>query len=348
MQPTNLTNISGAFSVAIPDFANSDSTVANIIIFLTDGQATTGITSTPGILQHIQDQITLNEVTNLSIHTFGIGDDVNQQLLSQIASQNNGLCQFLENEELLTAITEFYNMIRNPVLLNPQMTIDPAIIVEAYPSPLPNLYLGQQLVMTGRYAAADSVTVVFSGDAFGIYQEYTYGINLADTNLSQYQFLTKLWAKQKMENLYILYFTYDPTSPEAEEIKNEIIDISICYNVISPFTSYTGGGTVFIEEGGMAASDPEDAWCTVFPNPFTSHTTFRLDVRDNSGQPVLIRIYDNTGKQLIILRLEVNGHGTYEISWDGRDAAGIPVGKGIYFYTVTIGGSVYSGKISRL
>jgi Ca-activated chloride channel family protein len=287
-------------------------------------------------------------VTNLSIHTFGIGDDVNQQLLSQIASQNNGLCQFLENEELLTAITEFYNMIRNPVLLNPQMNIDPSIIVETYPDPIPNLYLGQQLVMTGRYCTADSVTVVFSGEAFGIYQEYTYGINLADSNIIQYQFLTKLWAKQKMEDLYIEYFTYPPNSPEAEEIKNEIIDISICYNVISPFTNYTGGGTVFIEEGEKKDNQDQSSICMVFPNPFSSSATFRLNVPDGAGPTACIRIYDNTGKLVIVLISSVAVPGTYDISWDGRDFTGNIVGKGIYYYSVTIGKQVYSGKISKI
>lgn len=344
-----LTNISGAFGEAIPDFAFSDSTTANIIIFLTDGEATTGITGTEQILQHIGDLISYNEVNNLSIHTFGIGEYVNQQLLSQIASQNDGLCYFLLNEELLEAITNFYNMIRNPVLLNPVMSIDPPIIAETYPYPLPNLYLGQQLIATGRYDTAEMVTVTLSGTAFGMQQEYIYDVTLADTIIVQNQFLTKLWAKRKMEYLYVLYFTFPEGSPEAEEIKNEIIDISTCYNVISPFTSYTGGGGgVSIEEKEFFGEEESSRYCATYPNPFTSSTTFRLTVEEQLTGTAVLNIYDNTGKLLQVITIQVSGPGNYEIPWNGSDAAGNPLKSGMYFYTITLGDRIYSGKIYKV
>ncbi len=44
------TNISGAFDMAIPQFSNSDPNVANVIIFMTDGVPTVGITDANGIL----------------------------------------------------------------------------------------------------------------------------------------------------------------------------------------------------------------------------------------------------------------------------------------------------------
>jgi Ca-activated chloride channel family protein len=347
-----LTNISGAFEEAIPDFAGNDTTIANIIIFLTDGVATTGITSTPGILQSIQDLINYNEINNLAIHTFGIGDDVNQQLLSQIASQNNGLCHFLENEELLEAITAFYNSIQNPVLLNPQMAIEPPIIGETYPDPLPNIYLGQQLVITGRYDAADSVTVIFTGEAFGQQQEYIYGVQLSDTIIPQNQFLTKLWAKGKMENLYVLYFTYPPGSPEAEEIREEIINISICYNVISPFTSYSGGGGgggggTYVEEDVYNEEESEE-FCKAYPNPFRESTVITLKVDDNFKGPAFLKIYDNTGKLLHLMAIGINGNGNYEFRWDGRDSSGNTLKAGMYFYTITFGDVMYCGRVYRI
>ena len=163
------TNISEAFHCAIEDYAGNDTTVANIIIFLTDGQATTGITGTNEILQYIQSQINYYEVQFLMINTFGIGMDVNQQLLSLIASQNNGLCQFLLDNELAELITQFYLMICNPVLLNIDMTFDPPVVSETYPDPVPNLYIGQQLILAGRYDSIpeDSLQISFSGKLFG-------------------------------------------------------------------------------------------------------------------------------------------------------------------------------------
>ena len=345
---TGTTNISGAFSTAIPDFASADTNLANIIVFFTDGQPTTGITSTEGILAHIEELINYYEVMNLAIHTFGIGESVNQSLLSQIASQNNGLCQFLGDDELEEIITTFYNMIRNPVLMNTEIMVDPPILTQIFPDPLGNLYLGQQLIVVGRYTNADTVNVTFSGEAFGQPQSYEYSVNLADTTIQTYQFLTKLWAKEKMYNLYILYHTYDPESPEAEAIKNEIIDISICYNVISPFTSYTGGGgpPLSIEFDEPAVS-PEDEKTYAFPNPFSGDTEIRFIVEDNVFDYATIKIYNSFGKLIKVTTIQLNGSGTYSFSWDGNNQDGNPLPAGQYFYSINYGNKLLTGKIIK-
>ena len=341
------TNISGAFSTAIPDFATNDTTLANIIIFFTDGQATAGITQTNAILQHIQDLINVNEVFNLQIHTFGIGEYTNESLLSQIASENNGLCEILGDDELEEVITQFYMKIRNPVLLNTQMTVDPPVLLEIYPEPLDNLYLGQQLIVVGRYEAATDITVNFSGDAFGQPQLYQYDVQLADTTIPTYQFLTKLWAKEKMDNLMSLYHTFPPESPEAEEIEQEIIDISICYNVISPFTSYTGGGTTFIEYESEISND-EDKQCYAYPNPTTGDVTIEFVVRGTVNEEAVIQIFDSFGRLVDIIKIQINGQGTYKLHWSGTDSSGNTIPPGYYYYTIQYGGKSLKGQVIKL
>ena len=151
------TNISGAFEAAIPQFSTSSNEFANIIIFFTDGGATSGTTSTSGILNIVSDAVAQLPITNLQIFTFGIGDFVNQQLLTLLALQNSGLSEFLGNDELEEVLSDFYLTIQNPVLLDTEMSFAPNIITETYPvAPLPNLFRGQQLIVVGRYDMADS------------------------------------------------------------------------------------------------------------------------------------------------------------------------------------------------
>lgn len=337
-QANGSTNISGAFSTAISDFAGNDTTLANIIIFFTDGQATAGITSTEGILSHIQSQLNFNEVNYLMIHAFGIGSDVNQQLLALIASQNNGLSEFLLDSELEDMITTFYLRIRNPVLLNTEMTFDPPLIFETYPDPLPNLYLGQQLIVTGRYDESDSVTAFFEGDAFGQPQSYMYGINLADTLIEDYSFLIKIWAKMKIEDLYVEYFNYDPNSTQAEEIKETIIDISICYNVLSPFTSFTGGSltTIEFDEGFFGSEETRNTYN--YPNPFSDITEIHLRVKTHYYGIAQINIYDMFGRLIHILEMNIAGPGDYKATWYGNNRSGILMPPGHYFYTISYEG----------
>ncbi len=344
------TNISGAFSTAIPDFASNDTTLANIIIFFTDGQATAGITNTDGILNHISYLININEVNNLQIHTFGIGDYTNEALLSQIASENNGISEFLGNDELEEVITTFYRQIRNPVLINTEMTVTPPVLSEIYPNPLDNLYLGQQLIVVGRYDEAVPISVSFSGDAFGQPQTYQYDVNLADTTIPTYQFLTKLWAKKKMDDLMVLYHTFNPNSTEAEEIEAEIIDISICYNVMSPFTSYTGGGgggTTFIEyDEHMDESIAEPHMA--YPNPFVKDAYIQFQVDEQVFEKASIRIFDAFGRLIDVKEIQLMGKGTYKLLWNGTDGEGHQVPAGFYIYVIQYNHQVFKGDMIKL
>lgn len=106
-----MTNISGAFDTAIPRFINANDSTANIIIFLTDGLPTAGISETNSLLEHIHNLVIQAE-TGVIVFTFGIGDDVNKQL-----------------EEV---ITNFYLQIRNPVLLNTQIAYSPDVLSEKF------------------------------------------------------------------------------------------------------------------------------------------------------------------------------------------------------------------------
>ncbi|MEL6823876.1 MAG: VWA domain-containing protein, partial [Calditrichota bacterium] len=95
------TNISRAFDLAMPQFGAANNSTANIIIFFTDGRANGGISNTQALLAHIQ-QLQNQTSANVGIFTFGIGSNVNTQLLTLMASQNGGLSEFLGNDELFS------------------------------------------------------------------------------------------------------------------------------------------------------------------------------------------------------------------------------------------------------
>lgn len=346
------TNISGAFDVAIPQFSHSSDSTANIIIFFTDGRATAGITETNTLLEHVQQTIINNEVI-VSIFTFGIGSDVNKQLLTLLASQNNGMAEFLGRDELEEKITQFYLTIRNPVLINTNLTFSPAsMIKETYPINLPNLYKGQQLIISGRYAEAASIEVKLSGTAYGMDVEYNYTMNLSDSTIDKNRFLTKIWAKQKIEYLLVEYYSLQETDPQREAIKEDIIAVSISYGVLSPFTSLTGDEYTGIEESSI--SDNTEFQPTQFellgnyPNPFNPSTKIRLKVNEALHNVLFIKIYNSLGELVRILQLPIDDAGIYEVTWDGLGSNGMALSSGNYFYVINFNNSVIAGKMTLM
>lgn len=345
------TNISGAFDVAVPQFSVANDSTANIIIFFTDGMQTAGITNTELLVQHINDLVQTTE-TNIMIFCFGIGLDVNQQLLTLVSQNNLGIATFLMNDELEEAITNFYLQIRNPVLLNTSISFVPEVLSEIYPDPLPNLYKGQQMIVSGRYNEPSDVEVTLSGEAFGQPVEYTYEMPLSDSTVFSYQFLPKVWAKQKIEHLLVLYYGLDPSLEQAEALKEEIKQISIAYGVISPFTSYgediIGGGSTEISDKDNNIYPKEYKLLGNYPNPFNPSTTIRFSVGDPLNKIVKVKIYNSIGQLIRILTVYVGDTGIYEISWNGMLYDGSPAPSDIYIYVVDMGNIVLSGKMVLL
>lgn len=329
------TNISGSFDTAVPHFSTANDSTANIIIFLTDGEATAGITYTPDLISHIDDLISATE-SNINLFTFGIGDYVNEQLLSQIAIHNNGFARFLGNDELEVVITEFYNQIRNPVLLETEISFSGNAVQEVYPVELPNMFKGQQLIASGRYTESVPTTITFSGTAFGQPVSYQYELALVDSVEADYQFLPKIWAKQKIEHLMGMYYAAPSGSNEQELLKEEIITISTQYGVITEFTSFSVTSLEDeTEETKEIMAIPEGyVLHGNYPNPFNPSTTIRFSVGDPLNQEVKVRIFNAIGEVVRTLTVDVNGSGYYEVKWDGMFENGISAPSGVYFYVV--------------
>jgi Ca-activated chloride channel family protein len=343
------TDIANAFLSTIPLFSNVSDTSASLIIFLTDGQATVGVLGTDAILSLVSQSVAQTK-KQIFIFTFGIGSDVNTQLLTLLATRNNGLAEFLGNDVVESRITDFYNTIRYPLLINPTVTFSSALITEPYPIPLPNLYKGRQLLVSGLYVPTAPVEVMFTGNSFGRPVTYKYNMSLSDTAVGQYSFLPKVWAKQKIEFLLTRYYTYDPNSGVAKELREAIIQFSLDYGVMSPFTSFTStGGATQVAEGRTVVTEllpTEYQLLGNYPNPFNAGTVIKFRSSSDKSQIVIVKIYGITGQLIRRISITTKGKGEYQIYWDGRNDQGAVVPSGAYFYIMDYGKGFLAERMS--
>ena len=61
-----------------------------------------------------------------------------------------------------------------------------------------------------------------------------------------------------------------------------------------------------------------------------------------------LSIYDTNGRLVRTLVNEVEGSGTHEVTWDGRDDNGVAAGSGVYFYRLHAGQITESKKMVLL
>lgn len=79
----------------------------------------------------------------------------------------------------------------------------------------------------------------------------------------------------------------------------------------------------------LSAGEMGSSMRLVFPNPFTTSTTFELSM-PRPGK-VRIIVYDLLGKEVKILKdNEEYATGNHPIFWDGNDKTGAPVTPGMY------------------
>ena len=71
-----------------------------------------------------------------------------------------------------------------------------------------------------------------------------------------------------------------------------------------------------------------------YPNPFT-HLTQIVYTLPEEGH-VELSVYNLMGQKISILVASRQQAGTHQVTWDGRDDAGIQIGEGIYFYRMTV------------
>ncbi len=91
-------------------------------------------------------------------------------------------------------------------------------------------------------------------------------------------------------------------------------------------------GNVLVEEAPTPVEPPAPTATLAqnYPNPFNPTTTIAYSLPSQAR--VVVGVYDSEGSLVVRLDQGVREAGTHRAEWNGRDAAGAPVGSGVYFY----------------
>ena len=221
------TNIDLALTEAL---AMADGERPQIIIFLTDGLPTEGVTESDRIVANVSRQAS----ENVRIFTFGLGDDVNTFLLDTIAQDNRGASSYVRpNENIGEEVSSFYAKVNTPLLADIELDFGDLRVEDTYPYPLPDLFAGSQLVIVGRYREGGSTDIALRGEVNGVGQEFVYE-NLSFSNRGGEDFIPRLWATRKIGYLLNQIRLHG----EGRELIDEIVELSVRYGIMTPYTSF--------------------------------------------------------------------------------------------------------------
>jgi len=138
-------------------------------------------------------------------------------------------------------------------------------VEDTYPYPLPDLFAGTQLVLVGRYREGGDTTITLEGEVNDRLQSFEYDdIHFRDRGGDE--FIPRLWATRKIGYLLSQIRLHG----ESRELVDEIVDLSVRYGIITPYTSFLVDETedVLSEEGrDRVAEQKYQAMATATPAP---------------------------------------------------------------------------------
>lgn len=202
----------------------------NYVLFLTDGLPTVGVTRTADILKNVAGANDLKA----RIFVFGVGYDVNTELLDRISLDNRGTSVYVDvNENLEVALSNYYEKISSPLLSSLNIAFDGFKVRDVYPRALPDLFKGSQLVLVGKYIGNGKVTVTLSGKVEKEERRFVLKDHLLAKD-EVYNFLPRLWATRRIGFLIEEIRLHG----DSKELVDEVRNLGLKYGIVTPYTSF--------------------------------------------------------------------------------------------------------------
>ncbi|MCR4314772.1 MAG: VIT domain-containing protein [Planctomycetes bacterium] len=217
-----------------------DSAKMRIVCFFTDGY----IGNDNEILGAIDARL-----GDTRLFSFGIGSSVNRYLLDEMANVGRGSVTYVRPDEPSeSAVNRFYEKIHSPVLY--KVEVDFRGIggaTDVYPSRIPDLFVGQPIVITGRAenlgVTRNPPQLTISGQMRG--ERWSRRVEINETGDARAHAIAYIWARDKIADLSTQLTKnqfaqrYGRQAPvESSLLIEEITKTALDFQIVSQFTSF--------------------------------------------------------------------------------------------------------------
>ena len=203
----------------------------SLVLFLTDGMPTVGMTNAAQIAE-----LAGRERGGTRLFTFGLGADVNSALLEQLAMDGRGTAQFVRpDEDVERMVGVVASRLTDPVATDLRVRVDghDVQLRDVVPAMPMDLFGGEDLVVMARYTGHGAARVTVEGRARGRAIRWTSDATFTDASRDN-GFIPRLWAAQRIGYLSAERRRHGPNP----EVDGEIRALGERYGIPTEFTSY--------------------------------------------------------------------------------------------------------------
>ncbi|XP_059185661.1 inter-alpha-trypsin inhibitor heavy chain H3-like isoform X2 [Centropristis striata] len=206
---------------------------ASILILLTDGDPTSGVTNVEVIHSNVRQAI----ADKFPLYCLGFGFDVNFEFLEKMSLQNNGVARRIyEDSDADLQLKGFYEEVATPLLIDVTMIYNGGTNLTQ--TNFSQFYNGSEIVVAGQITDNDIETFSPQVVAISRSRKVTFSetnTTVESTGTVSNSHIQRVWAyltvKQLLEKELLL------SGAEKENVKKEILELSLKYNFVTPLTS---------------------------------------------------------------------------------------------------------------
>jgi Ca-activated chloride channel family protein len=209
-----------AAALAVPH----DPARLRIVAFLTDGYIGNEDEIVKSVGEHLGDS---------RVFSFGVGSAVNRYLLEEIAAIGRGSAQFVRpDEDSARVVDAFERRIDAPVLTDLRVDWGGLSVTDVVPHALPDLFLGEPLVIAGHYQRGGTATVAVHGKQAGRDVRFDLRVELPEHDATRPAIAT-VWARQRIAELSRHLVRKADSAAEAE-----ILRLALANHLLTKYTAF--------------------------------------------------------------------------------------------------------------
>ncbi|XP_042072481.1 inter-alpha-trypsin inhibitor heavy chain H3 [Haplochromis burtoni] len=206
---------------------------ASILILLTDGDPTSGVTN----LENIQSNVRQAIAGKFPLYCLGFGFDVDFKFLEKMSLQNNGVARRIyEDSDADLQLKGFYEEVATPLLTDVTMIyVGGTNLTQTNFS---QYYNGSEIVVAGEITDNNIETftpqvVAISSNRRIIFSKSNKTVESTGTVSDDR--IQRVWAYLTVKQL--LDKELQLSGPEKEKVKKEALELSLKYSFVTPLTS---------------------------------------------------------------------------------------------------------------
>lgn len=197
------------------------------VVFITDGSVGNEAALFELIHQHLHDA---------RLFTVGIGSAPNSFFMRKAAEFGRGTFTFIGSEgEVATRMQALFNKLESPVLSDLEVVWPNGVAVEVWPERLPDLYLGEPLLLSARVTKGLNypTEIVVRGRQADRTWSRTLTLAGNESAISAAGVSVR-WARSKIEALLDSQTRGRP----ADDVRAEVLPLALTHQLLSPYTSF--------------------------------------------------------------------------------------------------------------